>query len=86
VHPDALFGVEDTGRPNLERVRSFLERTEATRVEWMVHPGDLETHPATPTRLVESRPAEKKMLTSVGLRDMIVSSGFRLARYEELTK
>ncbi len=84
TQPETLFGVEDTGKPSLERLRSFLERTGADRVEWMVHPGNREDKPAAPTRLLESRVAEKNLLKMPEVRDMIRRSGFRLVRYEEL--
>lgn len=86
AQPETLFGVEDTGRPNMERVRRFLETCPAERVEWMVHPGDIEKTPVAATRLGDSREAEKKMLTRPELRDMIVQFGFELVRYEELLK
>ena len=86
VQPGTIFGVEDTGRPNLERVSSFLERCEAERVEWMVHPGNQEIRPASPSRLGGSRVEEKMMLTRRELRDMIAKCGFELIRYEELLK
>ena len=86
VQPETLFGVEDTGRPSLERARVFLGGCSADRVEWMVHPGNREEKAAWATRLGDSREEEKKMLISTGVRDMIAGLGFQLVRYEELLK
>jgi len=85
VSPGAFFGIADTGRPSVARVKAFLETCRAGSVEWMVHPGELEPTPSAVSRLGASRPVEKKMLTSPEVRAMIAESGFELVRYQELT-
>ena len=86
IQPETLFGIEDTGRPSLTRFKAFLESCEADSVEWMVHPGNREERPTAPTRLLESRSAEKMMLTDPELRDIIATCGFQLVRFEELSE
>ena len=86
IQPETFFGIEDTGRPNIERVRTFFETCAAGTVEWMVHPGNRESPPSAPTRLVESRWLEKKMLTEAELAVIIARCGFRLVRYKELSQ
>ena len=84
VQPEEFYGIADTGSADLEAVQACLASSQAASLEWMVHPGEMEENPPVSTRLVRSRPEEKKMLTDPALRDMIDRLGFALGRFGEL--
>lgn len=83
--PDRFYGVAETGFLDLETFGSIIQDLAPGAHEVMCHPGylDDDLH-KTPTRLLEQRERELKILTSQDIRDLIRKSGIELISYRNL--
>ena len=83
--PDRFYGIAETGFLDLEAFGSIIEGLAPGAHEVMCHPGylDDDLH-KTPTRLLEQRERELKILTSQKIRQLIKNSGIELISYRNL--
>jgi len=83
--PDGVIGVIETGSMDGILLRQALTGLPAGTWELVCHPGyaDEELR-AVRTRLVESREAERNLLTSAGLKEFLEQQKIRVIGYREL--
>jgi predicted glycoside hydrolase/deacetylase ChbG (UPF0249 family) len=79
---DYFCGIAQTGELTREGVERLLRSLPEGTTELMTHPGYLdEGLKKSTTRLRESREAEVRILTDMGIRNVVASEGIRLIDY-----
>ncbi len=82
--PDGIVGVVETGSFNASLLRQALTHLPEGTWELVCHPGyDDADLRATPTRLIESRDQERRLLMSGELRTLLDEQKIRLISYRE---
>jgi len=83
--PDRFYGIAETDFLDVEAFGSIIQDLGPGAHEVMCHPGYLDDDLRnTPTRLLQQRERELKILTSQEIRDLITKSGIELISYRNL--
>jgi predicted glycoside hydrolase/deacetylase ChbG (UPF0249 family) len=79
---DYFCGIAQTGELTREGMEQFVKSLPDGTTELMCHPGYADAAlQKTPTRLQDSRQTELRILTDIGIRNLVASMGIRLIDY-----